>query len=262
MESVKIVPSRTYKKLQEEKRMALFITFLTGISILVGALVIKLSKNPEQVERVSIALALGALLSLTIFDLGPEIVEFMEEQNKVALVLYIVAGVVLLKILDVFLPDHHDTEENHDHENAAHIGLISALAIILHNIVEGMSIYGVANEDFKSGAIFAIGVALHNIPMGMLIYSTLGEKSVREKWAVLGSVTISTLVGGIGMAFISEYFTVSLSAALLCLATGMILYIVLFELLPHVLRTKPVYASIISTIIGFVIVFVSCMMGE
>ena len=40
-------------------------------------------------------------------------------------------GFVLLKLLDLFVPDHEDTDENHDTENAAHIGLISALAVIL-----------------------------------------------------------------------------------------------------------------------------------
>ena len=54
---------------------------------------------------------------------------------------------------------------------------MSSVAIILHNIIEGMAVYSMAAESLNVGVMIAFGVGLHNIPMGMIIYSTL----VKEK---------------------------------------------------------------------------------
>lgn len=82
--------------------MAMVITFMAGISILVGALVIRMSKNPEKIERLSIALALGSLLSLMIFDLSPEIVEKVSYKNIIQSIVFVILGAAILKILDIF----------------------------------------------------------------------------------------------------------------------------------------------------------------
>ncbi|MBQ5446905.1 MAG: ZIP family metal transporter [Lachnospiraceae bacterium] len=241
--------------------MAMVITFMAGISILVGALVIRMSKNPEKIERLSIALALGSLLSLMIFDLSPEIVEKVSHKNIIQPIVFVILGAAILKILDIFLPDHDDTKENHDKENAAHIGLIAAFAVILHNILEGMTIYSLSLTSVNQGIIFAIGISLHNIPMGMLIYSTIDDKKRREKSVILSVVTGATLIGGILMAFISGFLSEGIVLILLCVATGMIAFIVFDELLPHVLRTRPIKPSIIGAVAGFVLVFISCQIA-
>lgn len=241
--------------------MAMVITFMAGISILVGALVIRMSKNPEKIERLSIALALGSLLSLMIFDLSPEIVEKVSHKNIIQPIVFVILGAAILKILDIFLPDHDDTKENHDKENAAHIGLIAAFAVILHNILEGMTIYSLSLTSVNQGIIFAIGISLHNIPMGMLIYSTIDDKKRREKSVILSVVTGATLIGGILMAFISGFLSEGIVLILLCVATGMIAFIVFDELLPHVLRTRPIKPSIIGAVAGFMLVFISCQIA-
>ena len=241
--------------------MALLITFIAGISILVGAVIIKLFKNPETIEHLSIALALGSLFSLMAFDLVPEILESSHEMGLLIPIVFTAIGFVLLKLLDIFVPDHEDTDENHDTENAAHIGLISALAVILHNIVEGMTVYSLSLSSFEKGAIFALGISLHNIPMGMLIYSTLADSKKAKKIAVFASVTVSTLIGGILMKLIAKHLTENVISCLVAMASGMIIYIIFLELIPHVIKTKPAKISIIGIITGFLIVLLSCKLA-
>lgn len=150
----------------------------------------------------------------------------------------------------------------HDHENSVHIGLISSLAIILHNIIEGMTVYSLSLASIRQGAVFAFGIALHNIPMGMLIYSAMAERKCSVRRTMLATVTCSTLVGGFLMYLIRDLLTESLIGALICIASGMILYIVFLELLPHVFRTRPVLLSVISGLCGFLLVYISCIMTE
>ncbi len=240
--------------------MELIITTFAGVSILLGAFATKLISDTKKMEHISMAAALGALVALLAFDLLPEVKELAEAQGILYSFGMILAGIAMLKVLDLFIPDHHDSEDTHDHENAAHIGIISALAVILHNIVEGMSVYSLAMTSIQGGIAFAIGIAMHNIPMGMLIESTMEERKRSERYVLLATVTLSTLFGGILMNMISDYLTEVLTQTLVGIASGMILFIVVAELLPHVFRTKyHVGLSIVSILSGFVLVCISTL---
>ena len=79
--------------------MALLITFLAGLTIAAGSFVMLFSKKPHRVEHISIALALGALLSLMIFDLGPDVAGASEAFPAWMLLIFVAAGVGVLKLL-------------------------------------------------------------------------------------------------------------------------------------------------------------------
>lgn len=242
--------------------MPLIITFLAGLFILLGAIAIKFSKDTHKIEIISFALALGALLALMVFDLVPEM--FEGEIAWYLVLIFIAVGFGILVFLDIITPSHehhHDTHENHDKENSAHIGIMSALAVILHNIIEGMTVYTMAMDHPKQGLILAIGIGLHNVPMGMLIFSTLSHNSKKQKYIWTSAVVLSTPLGGLLMMFLSDFLTEAIIGSLVCVATGMIVYLITMELAPHVIKTKPVRLSVLSTLIGFAIVALSCLMG-
>lgn len=237
--------------------MTLAITFFLGIFFLIGIYIIKLSKNEDFIEHASIAVAFGALVTLVIMDLGPEAVESFEGVEWYIPVMFILAGLGLLKILDIFIPEHGD---HHDPEGEKiHIGLISAFAIILHNVIEGMAVYGLALESLRQGCLLAVGVGLHNIPMGMLIYSTLKKEDKVKKYVTLGMACISTFIGGFAMFLVAGYMNQVLLGALICITLGMIAFILCFELLPYMLRKKQPVLSVAGVAIGIAIVFISMM---
>lgn len=234
--------------------MSLIITSLAGFAVVIGALIVKLTRSTEKVSHFSLAMALGAMLGLLIFDLGPEVAECGQNDGWLFTIIIILVGTGMLALLDRFIPEHEDTNQNHDLGNAAHIGVISSLAIIVHNIVEGMTVYNLLEADLHSGIFFAIGIVLHNIPMGMMLFSTMGHQSRREKYTVFGSVVISTFVGGLIMYLVSDHMSEFMTSSLVALAGGMILYIVIFELIPHVIKTRSHLISIIGFAVGFAVV--------
>ena len=242
--------------------MPFLISILAGVFILLGAALTKLYKDSHIIEAISFALALGALVSLMIFDLVPDM---FEGGAKWYLILIFVAiGFGILYLLDLLAPDHdehHDTPDNHDNENSAHIGIMSAIAVILHNIIEGMTVYTMTMADLSQGLILAISIGLHNIPMGMLIYSTLSHKGRKAKLALLTAVIISTPIGGVLMMLMSGLLNEMIIGSLVSVASGMILYLIFMELLPHVLKTKPRKYSLIGVIVGFIVVLLSTFIG-
>ena len=245
--------------------MGLLITFVLGLFILIGVFLVKISKNTKLIENLSISVceALKSNLPVFCFEVGglPEIYETFS--NKIYLIIiFVVIGVLILKLLDIFIPEHdHEHGLSHEctEENLLHIGIVSTIAIVLHNIIEGMAVYSITTESVKVGLLMALGVGLHNIPMGMVIYSTLKKEDEKKRILMILLSTISTFIGGLLMALISSLISDFVIGILLCLTLGMIIYIVFFELLPHVLHSKNKIVSIIGILIGILIIVISSM---
>lgn len=237
--------------------MILVITFLLGLFFVAGAAAARLSDNTRKIEEISISVATGAMSALAAADIIPEIFHEMSGTGLIKAVLFTAAGVVFLKLLDRFVPEHHGDEESPG--AMIHIGIISALAIMLHNIIEGMAVYELGADSLRQGVIFAIGVGLHNIPMGMLVYSTLKGETGVKKYTVLFAVMISTFAGGLVMAALGSCMSHTLIDLLTCLTLGMIIYIISSELVPYMAahRNYRVYAAGIAA--GAAIVAVSLL---
>lgn len=237
--------------------MILVITFLLGLFFAAGAAAARLSDNTRKIEEISISVAAGAMSALAAADIIPEILHEMSGTGLIKAVLFTAAGVVFLKLLDRFVPEHHGDKESPG--AMIHIGIISALAIMLHNIIEGMAVYELGADSLRQGVIFAIGVGLHNIPMGMLVYSTLKGETGVKKYTVLFAVMISTFAGGLVMAALGSCMSHTLIDLLTCLTLGMIIYIISSELVPYMAahRNYRVYAAGIAA--GAAIVAVSLL---
>ena len=237
--------------------MILVITFLLGLFFAAGAAAARLSDNTRKIEEISISVAAGAMSALAAADIIPEILHEMSGTGLIKAVLFTAAGIVFLKLLDRFVPEHHGDEESPG--AMIHIGIISALAIMLHNIIEGMAVYELGADSLRQGVIFAIGVGLHNIPMGMLVYSTLKGETGVKKYTVLFAVMISTFAGGLVMAALGDCMSHTLIDLLTCLTLGMIIYIISSELVPYMAahRNYRVYAAGIAA--GAAIVAVSLL---
>lgn len=242
--------------------MGLLITFLLGLFFIVGYLVVKFSKNTKVIENISISVALGTMTSLVIFDLFPEMMEHMKGVSMLWIIIFILLGIGILKILDIFVPEHdHEHGLHHDcsEENLIHIGIVSLVAIVLHNIIEGMAVYSISIDSFKTALFVALGVGLHNIPMGMIISSTMEHEPKIYRVVALLFASLSTFIGGLLMHFISPIISDFTIGILISITLGMILYIVIFELIPHVLHGKNKKLSLIGIIFGIGIILISSL---
>lgn len=242
--------------------MALSITFLLGIFIIAGAAIARSTKDSELIEQLSISIAFGTMSALAVLELLPESMEHLESGNIVILAVCVLAGIALLKLLDHFIPDH-DNAHGFDHEctteNVIHIGIMSSVAIILHNIIEGMAVFSMAEKSVSVGLLIALGVGLHNIPMGMVIYSTLSREKRSRKLAFLMAAALSTFAGGVIMKllwFMIDDFVIGI---LIALTLGMIIYIVVFELLVHLMHSKHKLLSLAGAAAGVAIILISSL---
>lgn len=237
--------------------MGILLTFSLGIFIVLGSLIARSARNEHTIEELSISIAFGTMAALSIMELIPEALENVGNDNIIFMLLAIFTGIILLKILDHFIPDHdnvHGFEHDCTPENVIHIGIISSVAVILHNVIEGMAVYSMTAESLKTALFLSLGVGLHNIPMGMVIYSTLKKEKFKIKAALLAAVSLSTLLGGIIISLLWSAINDFVIGILIGLTLGMIIYIILFELTPHIMHSKNRKLSVVGILIGVAVI--------
>ena len=240
--------------------MGLLITFFLGIFIIVGAAIAKLVRNTKLIEQLSISVAFGTMLSLAVLDLLPEALENFNNENFIVMPVCVLTGILLLKLLDILIPEHdhaHGFEHECSKENVVHIGIISSIAVILHNLIEGMSVYSMSTQSVRVGVFIAFGVGLHNIPMGMVIYATLRNETRCKRIILFSVVALSTFIGGLIMKLLWNVMNDFIIGILISLTLGMIIYIVVFELLPHLMHTKKKWLSLIGSFAGVILIIIS-----
>ncbi len=239
--------------------MPLFLTFLLGLFIVLGALIPRLLKHEHAFEQLSIAVAFGTMAMMAIFELPEEAMESLNG-NLAAVIIPAVLGVAFMKGLDRFIPDHDDVigfDHECSEENVSHIGVISTIAVVIHNVVEGMAVFSFSRQALATGMVMAFGIGLHNIPMGMVIDSTLQHESRKKRWILLGAASISTFVGGILAACLWTVITDFVIGILISIALGMMVYIIVFELAPHLMHEKNRLLSVAGIAIGIAIMLLS-----
>lgn len=226
--------------------MALLMTLLAGAFFLLGALVAWRVRDRDALEAYSVAIAFGSLALVAATDLVPEALEAAEELGWLVVVALIVAGALALVLLDRVMPDHHAGEGE---EGAAHLGAMAVLAVSVHNLAEGAAIFAIASQDAVAGLTLAFGVGLHNAPMGMLLYSSMEHNRARGA-AVLAVASLSTFAGGFVMFALGGMIDEAVMAGVVCVALGMIAYILFAELLPAMVRDGNAKRSILGVLIG------------
>ena len=88
---------------------------------------------------------------------------------------------------------------------------------MLHNLMEGISIYVTGVTNFKIGLTMALAVALHNIPLGMEIAVGLeaNQNQNKLKWITIMLLTLSSLIGSSMLFLFQINMSITVEACLL-----------------------------------------------
>ena len=253
------------------KFLGLTLTLLVGLFILIGNVFANKFKDNQRFTDFSISLAFGVIVALILFEILPETYEVLIGELNLfrtilALIILVLIGIFILKILDSFIPHHeHEAHHTHKHKNddchnnhLNHIGLISALAVVIHNVIEGMSLYLVSSNDLFSGLLMCVGIGLHNIPMGLVIASTLYSSNYSKKQTLIISivVSLSTFVGGIIM-FLLGGVSIITEGILLGITLGMLIYIDIFELFHQIYHMKYKKIPNVGIVLGIMLLVIA-----
>lgn len=248
----------------DERLLGLLTTLFLGVFILVGALIAFSVKKKDKFIDFVLALAFSVILMLLFTDLMPEASEKLGLSHIWLFLLFIIIGVVALRILDMFIPDHEEEKmtKKAAKNNLAHIGMVASIALIIHNIIEGMAVYSTCVNSIQTGLMIALGVGCHNLPLGVVIATTIyqNNKSKGKTIFVILGLMLSTFLGGVIMFFmngvaINETFL----GILLSITIGMLIYICSNELYPRIKKSQNKKMTVYGIVTGIILIAITCI---
>ena len=233
---------------------AFTLSTLAGLATLLGFLPLLFNLHNEQnIILKALAFASGVMLTVSITDLIPESLHYLKTclfsfPRIIVMLICICIGIILSMTIDKYLP-----ENKANNSKLYRVGIISMLAIILHNIPEGIATFMTSSTNIKIGLSLSIAIALHNIPEGisisMPIYSSTKSKSKAISYTFISA--LSEPFGAIiAFLFLKDIMNNLLMGMLLAMIAGIMLHISFYELLPESLSYNNKKLSILFFIIG------------
>ena len=235
--------------------LGLLLTFIVGVFFLLGIIILNNYKNKIVLANLTISLAFVVMLGLLFVHIIPEIIEY----KNTFLIIPIIIGFCSLIFLDKLIPHHHHEHSDSlcdvsDHEmHLKHIGIVTIIALAIHNIIEGITLYSVAINSIKSGILMMISISLHNIPLGFQIGNIINYQKSK---LLISFLCLSSLLGALIMIIFGglNEFIISI---LLALTLGMLTYILVFELFSEVRKNISKKETLYGIIIGFIIIIIT-----
>ena len=196
------------------------------------------NKNTNNIVLSSLAFAAGVMICVSITDLIPESINLLNSSLTglsiiIISFLSVLLGIIISMLIDYYLPDKPNIENN---KKLYRVGFIMVIAIVLHNIPEGIATFMATSSDITLGLSLSIAIAMHNIPEGISISVPIYYSTGNKKKAILYT----------GISAISEPFGALLAylflrndlilGILFSIIAGIMLQISFCELLPTARR--------------------------
>ena len=238
----------------ENLEMAFLLTFL-------GSLIALFIKDQKNMRYLSLAmgLAAGVMIFVSFVEILPEAVEKLEEaypeadgghshwgEGLATLAFFLGMGIVAL--IDRLIPKAENPHELLEEEKLEHledpkrpkarlmrVGLLTALALALHNFPEGIATFVATMDSVQLGITIAVAIAMHNIPEGiavsMPIYYATGSRKKAFMYSFLSGL-VEPLGAFLAYFFLSAYLSPAVLGLLLAAVAGIMIFIALDQLLP------------------------------
>lgn len=234
------------------------LTSLAGLSTMIGCIFLYIKpKKESNVIINALSFAAAVMITVSFTDLLPESFHLLkgiyEPFPMVILILIALnIGVLISFLLDKYLPDQQ--------ESLYRVGIISMLAIIIHNIPEGIATFMAGSTNTNLGITMAIAIALHNIPEGISISIPIYYATKSKKKALLYTFisSLSELAGALfTFLFLKSYMTDQILGFLFAGIAGIMIHISLYELLPTALKYKNRKLVYLFFFIGFIFMLIN-----
>lgn len=244
----------------------IFSIIIPFIGTVLGAACVFFVKKElkPSVQKAFSGFAAGVMIAASIWSLIIPSFESSNHLGKLSFIPVIVGlwvGFLFLMLLDKVIPHLHivNGEEEGPKSNFKK-STMTALAVALHNLPEGMAV-GVVLASANSGEsdvtlmmaiALAIGIAIQNFPEGAIISVPLATSGVKKsKTFILGALSgIVEPLAAIATMFIASFITPILPY-ILSFAAGAMIYVVIEELIPEMNGEEHSHVGTVFFAIGF-----------
>jgi ZIP family zinc transporter len=271
---------------------ALLLTLFAGLATGLGSLAVLLSRRPSlRVLSFGLGFSGGVMVFVSLAELLPyarELIGGSVGEGRGDWIAYacFFGGILLSRLLDAAVPEPaenphevvpvadlelfdremegggpvHGGLNDGQRRSLARVGLLTALAIAIHNVPEGMATFMSAMADPALGVSIAVAVAIHNIPEGISV-AVLVFFATRSRTKAFAHSLASGLAEPVGallvylalMPFIND----AVVGGMLATVAGIMVFISFDELLPMAREYGKGHLEITGVILGMAVMAVS-----
>ncbi|MFP4287819.1 MAG: zinc transporter ZupT [Bacteroidales bacterium] len=263
---------------------AFLLTLFAGLSTGIGSAIAFFAKTTNtKFLSVSMGFSAGVMIYVSFMEIFPKSIESMLENttyqtgNFLAIAGFF-GGMLLIAIIDKMVPSFenpHEIRKVEDIEDQQSIleydkrkklyrmGVMSAVAIGLHNFPEGLATFIVALEDIKLGLPIAIAIAIHNIPEGIAVSVPLffATQSRRKAFSHSFLSGLAEPVGAVvGFLILMPFLNNVVFGFVFASVAGIMVFISLDELLPGAREYGESHLSIYGMFAGMAVMAISLVL--
>ena len=246
----------------------LLLTLGAGLATGIGSAIAFFAKRTnKRLLSFSLGLSGGVMIYVSF-------VELFQQANTTVIVTVasFFAGILLIGVIDRLVPSIENPHEAHRVEEMDHqphnprlmrMGVMTALAIGIHNFPEGIATFTSAVDNMALGVAIAVAIAIHNIPEGIAvsipIYYATGDRRKAFRLSLLSG--LAEPVGAVlAYLVLTPFMTPTLMGCILAGVAGIMVFISIDELLPAAREYGEAHISIYGVVAGMALMAVSLIL--
>ncbi len=266
--------------------LPLILSTLAGLSTVIGgAVTFFIKKHSMKTLSVGLGFSAGVMIFISLAELLPQSREYIKgyfgvNHGWIVLASFAV-GLLVAVLIDRFVPDHIKDEEHFISDDTRvevvekcegdvclvktreewvklkRTGLVTALAVAIHNLPEGLATFFASSVDLALGLTIVLAIAIHNIPEGIAIalpvYQATGSKR-KVFWYTLLAGLAEPAGGILGFFIIKLLFPEIAIGIMFAVVAGIMTYISFDTLLPLSKEYDSGHYSITGVVLGMLLI--------
>lgn len=277
------------------------LTMLAGLSTGIGSTLAFFTRRTNtKMLSSALGFSAGVMIYVSFINILPEARQILADEFNAGVaywytILAFFGGIALVAIIDKFVPSFGNPHELHlieeisngisaktldprlDRGNWRHrhrlgrsdcqrlyrMGILTAVAIAIHNLPEGLVTYMATIRGLNFGIPIATAIALHNIPEGIAIavpvfYATGNRK--KAFWYSFLSGLAEPLGAVVAFLLLFLLKSTAITGILFAAVAGIMVYISVDELLPAAKEYGEHHLAIYSLVAGMAVMALSLLL--
>ncbi len=249
---------------------ALSLTIFAGVSTGFGSLIALFAKRQNtKFLAWSLGFSAGVMLYVSMIEILSKANDYLaggigEIKGEWYTAIFFFFGIILIGLIDFFIPSAEgDIGAKESGNGLERMGIMTALAIAIHNFPEGLATFTSALRDPHLGIAIAVALSIHNIPEGIAtalpIYYSTGNRKKAFFLSFFSGMT-EPVGAVVGYLLLRPFFNDFVFGALFAAVAGIMVFISLEELLPMAREIEKSRITIIGAMMGMMIMAISLIL--
>ena len=239
---------------------SLLISFIAGISTVLGSFIIFFNIKNNNINKFitfCLSFSIAIMIGISITDLIPTslfdiLLSIPTPLCYLIILLSFCFGILIIFIINKLMKNNNDSLYK--------LGILSMIALIIHNFPEGIATFMGSMEDASLGIKLGIAIMFHNIPEGISIAVPIYYATGSKKKAILHTFLsgIAEPLGAIlAFIFLKNYINSLMISIILLFVAGIMITLSIEEMLPKAISYKEHKYIYIGLVIGILIILLN-----